>query len=224
MYTPRVSTDVVFNHDTLFNIASHRKAHSPGSFLKQVAPVVNSAKHQRLLNNATTSTSCRDPDGRDQTREIGDDIFALVATFANPKELCRLGCLGRRFRHIPLTEHLWELRALEILPRAQLEAAKVSLGLTSYRQVVEVSTRIRIPHGVLGFWRADAPSPRDPPWAPHLELLSQAAVAMRASDDGGTGGRQVLEDTDARGELLRISFSGRGFLCESISPSGNCRG
>lgn len=160
-------------------------------------------KHPRRASNAV-----------DTTQAVGEDILQLVATFISCPDLCHLGCVSRRFAALPRDESLWALRALDILPVRQLYAAMSELHLTSYRQLVEVFTRIGIPGGVLGFWKADAPS--SGPWAAQLELSSRL---LSSTVQGPTAA-----DTEARGELLRISLDSGGFLCESIAPNGTSRG
>lgn len=143
--------------------------------------------------------------------------MAMVAIYCNCRALCRLGSVSRRFRHIPSTEQLWKLRALDILPcPAQLESAKSALNLGTYRQFVEAFTRIGIPCGVLGFWRADARTTG--------EAERRPAAGTGATVTGSAAAAEAEETAEGHGELLRISLSGGGFLGESISPTGSCRG
>lgn len=144
----------------------------------------------------------------DTMRSVGDDVVAMVATYCDCKALCRLGSVSRRFRHIPSNDMLWKLRALDILPLAQMESAKAAFGFACYRHLVETFTRIGIPHGVLGFWRGDGPimtARETPPVEPEVAAAKKSEGADR---------------TDGHGELLRISYSSGGFLGESISPAG----
>lgn len=150
----------------------------------------------------------------DTTEAVGEDVIDLVATFASCRDLCTLGRVCRRFGPVSVRESLWELRALDILPsRPQLHSAMAKLHLVSYRQLVEAFTRIGIPGGVLGFWSAEAPTRS---WAAQLELSSRLLSSPSLE-------RPTLEEREARGELLRISLSARGFLCESIAPDGTSR-
>lgn len=155
-------------------------------------------------------------EGVDTTQMVGEDIISLVATFASWRALCTLGCVCRRFAPVAARESLWELRALDIIPsRPQLRSALSELNLSSYRQLVEVFTRIGIPGGVLGFWRADAPVRS---WRAQLELSSR----LLSSSSMLCG--PTAQEIEARGELLRISLADGGFLCESVSPNGTSRG
>lgn len=152
----------------------------------------------------------------DMTQAMGEDMLQLVATFTSCTDLCHLGCVSKRFSALPRDESMWALRALDILPVRQLYAAMSELHLTSFRQLVEVFTRIGIPGGVLGFWRADALSSGS--WAAaQLELLS-------STTQGPTAAATAANEAEACGELLRISLDSGGFLCESIAPNGTSRG
>lgn len=171
-----------------------------------------SSKRARLsVPRASTTKSTTQADS---TKPIGEDIINLVATFASCGDLCTLSFVCKRFRPVASQDDLWELRALDVLPsRDQLLSAMAELHLSSFRQLVEAFARVGIPGGVLGFWRAEVPAKS---WAEQLELSSRLL-----SSPGEQG--LAAEETDMRGELLRISLSAGGFLCESIASNGTRR-
>lgn len=117
-----------------------------------------------------------------------------------------MGQVCGRFSAVSARESIWKLRCEDILSQEEVDAAIAALHLSSYRQLVETFTRIGIPCGVLGLWKADvSQDQRDPRELGPVSSTSQS------------GSRQTPHHTCARGELLRITLVGGGFLCESIS-------
>lgn len=149
---------------------------------------------------------------RDATVQLGDDVLNLIGTYASCQELCALESVSHRFKNSASCDSLWTLRALDILHEQELAIAKDVLHCSSFRQVVEAFTRVGIPCGVLGLWRAIVPTRS---WASQLELSSRWL---------STDSHPVAEECEARGELLRIKLAAGGFLCESIAADGSARG
>lgn len=167
----------------------------------------------------------------DATLLLSDDMINIVATFASCRDLCSLGQVCRRFSPLPFQEDLWELRALDVLPRrsqSQLRSAMAMLSLASCRELVETFARIGIPGGVLGFWQAEPPSPAAAAAAaaaqaesPFARLLSTAPPAPPPQQQQQEQQeRPSAEELEARGELLRIGLEAGGFVCESVAPNG----
>lgn len=172
-------------------------------------------KHARPGSSSAGSDTTDRPRtaAADTTQLVSDDIMNMVFSYASCRELCVLGRVCRRFSPLPFHDGLWELRALDILPSlSHLRAAMAELTLTTCRELVETFTRIGIPGGVLGFWQMDLDSDALPPDA-----------SQRHQGIGHPTAEDREEELEARGELLRISLEGGGFLCESIEPNGSRR-
>lgn len=148
----------------------------------------------------------------DPTLAVSDDIILMTATFLNLAELSAFGCVCRRFTTVQARETVWKLRALDVLPAEEVEAAMSALDLTSHRQLLEIFTRVGIPHGVLGFWKTDSPAPS---WSNAGRPFHGRVSSTTSSTELSMG-----ECADARGELLRIRLVSSGFLCETVTPKG----
>ncbi|CAM9358666.1 unnamed protein product [Discosporangium mesarthrocarpum] len=140
---------------------------------------------------------------RDRMSLLSPDIvIGSVLSFTSHKDLCRLQTVSRVFRDAARTDSIWRALVLSegLLVEEEIVPAMLSLGLANHRQLFEALVRIGLPNGVVGYWRAD------------FRKHSQAPP------------NDLVENFEARGELLRIYVTVGGILCESILAHGTRRG
>ncbi|CAM9887589.1 unnamed protein product [Choristocarpus tenellus] len=135
---------------------------------------------------------------------LSSDLMLEFLSFGTHTDLCHLQSVSRDLNEAAGKENLWKslVAAEGLLGRDEIAPAISALGLSSHKQLVEVLTRIGIPSGVIGYWKADFR--RHGNWS-----------GSDLNDDYGFS---------AKGELLRISVTEGGILGESILPQGSTRG